>query len=134
MTELARLLEKWAEREVVRVNGRGLRLPEFRYKWGFNRIGGLAIIAKGYCTERCTQPHEHDDVDEFGWAVKSLTPDEQALVIVGHFGDREEWLDLLKTMNLSTRQARVNLRCACEKLLKDWDRRKRELEALKATS
>jgi hypothetical protein len=123
---LVRLLERWAERENVRTNGRALIIPETKYRWAVNPIGGFYIVAEGVCWERSTATHTHDLVDEFGHCFRSLSNFDQGIIIVGHFGDKAEWEELVKSSNLSSGKSRHLLKLAWLRLLKNWIRRERE--------
>jgi hypothetical protein len=121
-----RLLERWAERENIRLNGRALIIPQTTFRWALNPIGGFEIVGEGICSERSTAPHQHDLVDEFGHCLRSLETEEQALIIVGHFGDMREWNDLRVYLSLSPRRSSMKLKLAWLRLLRNWSRRERE--------
>jgi hypothetical protein len=121
-----RLLERWAERENIRLNGRALIIPQITYRWALNPIGGFEIVGEGICSERSTAIRKHDKVDEFGHCIRSLDTDAQALIIVGHFGGKREWDDLRASLSLSPRSSRLKLKLAWLRLLNDWSRRERE--------
>lgn len=121
-----KLLTKWAERELAKTHARGIPLPEIAYRWGVNPIGGFQVLSEGVCLERATRPHEHDLVDEFGYCLRSLDELDQALIIIGQFGDEDEWRKMLDSQRLSPRRSRLRLRLAWLRLLGNWIKRERE--------
>jgi hypothetical protein len=121
---LLSLLERWAERENIRMNGRALILPEFTHRWAFNKIGGLEIISSGVCWERCTATYVSTDLDEFGAAFRELEEIEQALILIDHLGSPREWQEAVefyealkqRSFESASRQANRTLRQGWMKL------------------
>ena len=61
MASIRRILSRWAEWREIRLSGRGLRLPEEKYRWGINPIGGFeprhhAVAIGGDYPKRLARP------------------------------------------------------------------------------
>ena len=117
------LLTRWLERESIRIHGRAMRLPDLSFRWEKNPLGHFVVVAGGYCTERRTTPREHDLVDEFGYAVRSLPELDQALIITRRIGSTAEWETLGMTMGLTPRTMTRRWRRSWMTLLREWVRR-----------
>lgn len=118
-SRLLTLLHRWAEREVIRTNGRALIIPSVTYRWRFNPIGGLEICGEGVCWERMTARPESSDLDEFGVAIRKLAEIEQALIITDVLGRKEEWEEVTQFYGLSNREASRALRSGWGKLVQE---------------
>lgn len=115
------LLERWAERENIRMNGRALIIPEVTHRWGFNRIGGLEIISSGVCWERMTGKRDNSDLDDFGVAFRQLKELEQALILVDHFGSDDEWREAIEFFGILKQKSFANAKKkANQKLRRAW--------------
>ncbi len=113
---LLKLLERWAEREIIRCNGRALIIPELTYRWHCDKLGRFHRISEGVCWEKMTARRESSELDDFGVAFRSLAEIEQALIIVDHLGDKTEWEEAIAYFGISSRKSATLLRTAWVKL------------------
>lgn len=123
--KLQKVFERWCERESIRTDGKACNfLPDLTYRWGMNKISGFFIVAEGYCLERSTAPHkEHPELDEFGVAFRLLPEIAQAVMIVAHFGKRDEWRAFLADKRLKPKVASRILRVAWMQMWVECHRR-----------
>ena len=117
MASIRRILSRWAEWREIRLSGRGLRLPEEKYRWGINPIGGFEVLAIGACWERSTKPPpDFSDLEDFGLAFNTLSERDQTIVLVARFGGKSEWETTVKLLNISKDNLEIELRIAMLRL------------------
>ena len=122
-SNLARLLERYVERELAALHGRAASLPVIRYRWGKNELGHLVPLNEGACYANGTRPREHDIVDEFGYVFRELCDEDQEIVVTEYFLGEKEWRDLAVKRRLSVHDLRARLRLAWTQILSGWHAR-----------
>jgi hypothetical protein len=117
------LFELWAEKESVALCGRGFRIPDGGFVWKLDRLGrwhhgsydgmGHFIpLAPSFTLIHGNVPQKYANsrIEEFGIVFRGqLCELEQGLVILGHFGGVEQWLDYLQEKGLTVRRANAML-------------------------
>jgi hypothetical protein len=128
------LLESWAEREAIRVFGRGLRIPDAMYVWikdalghyhygSYDPWGRFMPLQAAFTLIPGTAKPEGTALDEFGCAFRELAELEQGVIIVAHFGRGDEWSEHLGRIGLSNRRAERLLAAAWYNLMVGCKRR-----------
>lgn len=126
-SRLIALLEAWAEREMIRTHGRGLRIPDAGFVWlrgktgwhrgSYDAHGRFVPLQPSFVLIPGTGRKENIRLEEFGVAFRTLEILEQGLIVVGHFGRNDEWRGYREASGLANRHAERRLRQAWGKLI-----------------
>jgi len=123
MHRLIWLLERWCERESIRVNGRGLFIPDAGFVWirdalgrwhhgSYDGHGHFIPLQASFNLERATGSRENPVLDEFEVAFRKLDPGDQGLIVMAHFAGAEGWANYLVQKRLSGQQSEKRLSLA----------------------
>jgi len=132
---LISLLHAWAEREVIRTQGRGLAIPDAGYVWVFDKQlqsfhrgsydthGHWIPLQTSFTLVPGTARSSGTKLDDFGVAMWKLEEVDRGLIIMAELGGRDEWEDYLSRTGLSMRHAERRLSRAWLMLIFECHRR-----------
>lgn len=133
-SRLLSLLLAWAEKESIRMVGRGLRIPDSKYVWikdalgryHFGCYGPFRVFIQGQAAFTLipgTAPQDLSKTDEFCAAFRKLDETSQGLIIMAYLGGDDEWRNYLGDSGLKSGQAEKWLRNAVLHLMRECRRR-----------